>query len=129
MKKLKIFLALVFILTVSIFLLQPSKFYISDYYYLVSRSSDYGQDAHLFCKLGCDYDISVDRIKKIYWTKSTILLQRGNGNEYYIILARSKELMCCNRDSIIGPLSKQEYENNLHKLRVDLEKFEYKEFD
>ena len=72
----------------------------------------------------CDYDARIDNVKSIRWDKRHIIVeQRENGKaNWYLIIARGEELMCCNRDTIIGPVSEKEMNHLIHSKNLNVKK-------
>lgn len=78
--------------------------------YTICSEDEFGKGYYLICKLSCISDPKIENIKTIELSSSHIIIQQSylNRSRWFIIKARGKELKCCNKDFLIGPLTRVE---------------------
>ncbi|WKZ76143.1 MAG: hypothetical protein QY303_04440 [Vicingaceae bacterium] len=97
--------------------------------YVVYSEDEYGNGYYLVCKLGCDHDARIEYVKSIEWSKKYLFVQQEKPNQnsqWYIIKAKGNELLCCGRDSLIGPFTVQEV--NEYKSNNKITNLKQKQF-
>jgi hypothetical protein len=114
-----------------------SSFEITDNYIVkpigvpIFTGDDFGTKGwHLFCNPGCDYDVKIDNIKTVHWNKRHIVIEQQENEKpnWYLIIAHGEELRCCNRDTIIGPVSKVELDSLIKMKNLNVVKMKKKHF-
>ena len=90
---------------------------------------DFGTNGYyLMCKLGCYYDTRIDNVKSIKWDKKHIIVEQKENKQtnWYLIIASGEELMCCCRDTTIGPVSKTEMDYLIQSKDLNIKKMKRK---
>jgi len=94
-------------------------------YYRVYPPDGFGDGYYLVCKLSCKGDVKIENIKSIRWSDRIIIVEKSSDEEeWYIVVPKGNKLMCCNRDSLVGPLSEGEVmrflgsDNDMSLLKV-----------
>ena len=90
---------------------------------------DFGTKGYfLWCNPGCDYDARIDRVKSIRWDKKHIVVEQKENKQtnWYLIIASGEELMCCCRDTTIGPVSKTEMDYLIQSKDLNIKKMKRK---
>lgn len=77
----------------------------------------------MMCKLGCENDLSLEFVDKVYWNENlAVIIQDDNLSEaknYYILIASMGTLKCCCRDKLMGPMKKGECIKELKLLNIN----------
>lgn len=97
--------------------------------YVIYSEDEFGRGNYLMCKLGCDNDARIEYVKSIEWSKKYLFVQQQKLNKnsnWFIIEAKGKELLCCGKDSLIGPLTVEEV--NQYKSKNNITKLKEKKF-
>ena len=99
-------------------------------YYMIYSDDEFGDGHYLICKLGCENDPFIENIKSIQWDKRHIIVeqQEKEKSNWYLIIARGEELLCCNRDTTIGAVSKAEIDSLLKEKNINIKKMKKKHF-
>ena len=90
---------------------------------------DFGTNGYfLMCNPGCDYDARIDNVKSIQWDKKYIIVEQKENKQtnWYLIIANGEELMCCCRDTTIGPISRTEMDYLIQSKNLNVKKMKRK---
>ena len=73
----------------------------------------------LYCNPRCDGDLGIDDIRSIIWNKSIILIEKNNDNidRWYMVKAKGDSLQCCNDDTIIRNMKKEEIDSVIERYK------------
>jgi len=129
MKTSKFFLVMLFLLCSCTGTYRVIDNYIVSYYNAKDpKSSDYSIE--LFCNPGCEQDPVVDNVKSISWNKRTMVIEQwqSDENKWYFVLCAKDSLMCCCRDTLLGPFSEHEKDSVLEARQIDISKMEEKKW-
>jgi hypothetical protein len=82
----------------------------------------------LYCNPRCDGEIGIDDIRSVIWNNKIILIEKNNDHpdRWCIIKARGDNLQCCNGDTVINNIKKEEVNSiikNYNYLDLDTLKF------
>jgi len=94
---------------------------IVDDYDLYSRDNTTWQ---FMCKVGCASHPELYDVQKVEWNKNIIFVENRNVNkrnriDWYVFYSPLKPIKCCQRNEILGPISKREVEAFKEKKGIE----------